>query len=446
MEPFGRGLPGSFTRCHDASLTSERGDGDASLTSWPAPVATRPLDAVVRLPGSKSVTNRALVLAALASGPSTVRAPLRARDTSLMASALSALGAGIVDAGTDWVVTGPLGSGDAVVTLGNAGTVARFVPPLAALRAGDAVLDGDARMRERPVAPLLNALRSLGATVEGDAFPITVRGRGSLRGGAVTLDASGSSQLVSGLLLAGPLMTNGLVVRHVGPPVPSRPHLDMTVAMMRSSGAVVDVDGDEWRVSPGRYVAHDVVVEPDLSGAAPFLAAAVVTGGVVRVPDWPSSTTQPGAALPSLLERAGASWSLTGSELSLRGGSEVLGYDADLRDCGELAPVLAAVACVATGPTTLRGIGHLRLQETDRLRALTHELRLLGAGVEEGPDSLVVTPKPLRPSMFSTYDDHRLVMAAAVLGLVVPGLDVADVETVAKTMPDFVERWQAMLG
>jgi 3-phosphoshikimate 1-carboxyvinyltransferase len=413
--------------------------------AWNAPLATAPVDAVVRLPGSKSVTNRALVLGALARGTTTVRAPLSARDTLLMASALRALGASVADAGVDWVVASGAAPAAAHVALGNAGTVARFLPPVAALRRGTYTFDGDPRMRERPVGPLLAALRTLGADVSGESFPLVVHGSGSLRGGAVTLDASTSSQLVSGLLLSGPCMSEGLDLTHEGPRIPSRPHLDMTVAMMRSFGASVSVSGDRWVVSPGTYDACDVDVEPDLSGAAPFLAAAVVTGGTVTVPGWPSSTTQPGAALPGLLERMGASASLSPAGLSVRGPSSVAGIDADLRDCGELAPVLAAVACVATGPTTLRGIAHLRLQETDRLRALATELRSFGALVTEADDALTVEPKPLRASTFHTYDDHRLAMAGAVLGLVVP-TEVENVETVGKTMPDFVERWAAMLG
>jgi 3-phosphoshikimate 1-carboxyvinyltransferase len=365
-----------------------------------------------------------------------------------MAGALSVLGSPVATDGADWTVHGaPAGApvaGDRV-DLGNAGTVARFVPAVAALRTGTVVLDGDPRIRERPAGPLLAALRTLGADLSGDGYPVTLRGGGALRGGAVTLDASTSSQLVSGLLLAGPLMTDGLVVRHSGPPVPSRPHLDMTVAMMRSFGADVAVEGDVWRVPPGAYAAQDVDVEPDLSGAAPFLAAAAVTGGTVTVEGWPARTTQPGAALPGLLAAMGCSYDLSPAGLTLRGG-RLTGIDADLRDCPEAVPVLAAVACVADGPTTLRGVAHLRLQETDRLAALAKELSALGASVTDTDDGLDIRPGVLRGGAFGTYDDHRLAMAAAVLGLVVPGVVVENVETVGKTMPDFVERWTAMLG
>lgn len=412
---------------------------------WNAPLATAPVDAVVRLPGSKSVTNRALLLGSLARGTTVVRGPLKARDTLLMVDALRALGASVTESGDDWVVSAGPAPVAAHVKLGNAGTVARFVPPVAALKQGTYTFDGDPRMRERPVGPLLAALRSLGADVSGESFPLVVHGHGSLPGGAVTLDASSSSQLVSGLLLAGPSMSDGLDLTHVGERVPSRPHLDMTVAMMRAFGASVSVSEDRWVVAPGSYDACDVDVEPDLSGAAPFVAAAVVTGGTVRIPGWPMSTTQPGAALVPLVERLGATCVLDASGLVVRGPSRVAGIDADLSDSGELAPVLAAVACVADGPTTLRGIGHLRVQETDRLAALATELRGFGATVEEAPDALTITPEPLRRSVFHTYDDHRLAMAAAVLGLVVP-VEVENVETVAKTMPDFVARWRAMLG
>ena len=410
---------------------------------WNAPLATAPVDAVVRLPGSKSVTNRALVLGALASGETRLSAPLRARDTLLMADALRALGASVVDDGADWVVSAGAAPSAARVELGNAGTVARFVPPVAALRAGTYTFDGDPRMRERPVGPLVAALRALGAEVSGESFPLVVHGRGSLRGGAVTLDASSSSQLVSGLLLAAPLMSSGLDLTVSR--VPSRPHLDMTVAMMRSFGASVSVSENRWLVPPSPYSAVDVEVEPDLSNAAPFVAAALVTGGTVHIAGWPSATTQPGAALVGLAERLGARAVLSGEGLVVKGPSTVPAIDADLSDCGELAPVLAAVACVAGGPTTLRGIAHLRVQETDRLRALATELRTFGAAVTEEPDGLTISPGPLRPGRFRTYDDHRLVMAAAVLGLVVP-VEVENAETVGKTLPSFVELWRAMLA
>lgn len=426
---------------------------------WPAPAAPGPVDAVVTLPGSKSMTNRALVLAALAEGDSVVRRPLRSRDTELMAAGLRTLGAEIRDAADGaWRVSGPVGdgrnpgAGRAEIDVGNAGTVARFLPPVAAFGPVDVVIDGDPRMRERPLRPLLEAMRALGASVDDGgrgALPVTVHGRGAVRGGAVTLDASASSQLVSGLLLAAPRYEEGVRVRHVGPPLPSAPHLAMTVAMLRDAGAVVDDSGSEsWSVAAGPLHPLDTAIEPDLSSAAPFLAAAMVTAGRVRIPGWPQRTTQPGTELPGLLERMGATYVLDDDGLELSGPQRLHGLDADLRDCGELAPVLTALAALARTRSRLRGIGHLRLHETDRLGALARELAALGGDVRETADGLAITPRRLRApagGCFRTYADHRLAMAAAVLGLAVPGVLVEDVATTAKTLPGFVGLWDDLL-
>jgi 3-phosphoshikimate 1-carboxyvinyltransferase len=443
------------------------GSGPASVPTqpaWPAPVADCPVAAVVRLPGSKSVTNRALVLAALAGGRSVLTEPLRSRDTLLMAAGLRALGVPVRDldppagaaagqSAAGWVVdgvAGPLHPTAPRVDTGNAGTVARFLPPIAALATTAVTFDGDPRMRERPLGPLLAALRALGVNVDDGGrgrLPVQVRGRGAVPGGAVILDASGSSQLVSGLLLAGARYDAGVAVRHDGPPVPSAAHLAMTVAMLRAAGAVVhDVDPQRWCVQSGPLRARDWAVEPDLSSAAAFLAAAMVTAGRVRVPGWPADTTQPGAVLPELLSRMGARWSLAADGLELTGPATISGIDADLRDCGELAPVLAAVAALASTPSRLRGIAHLRLQETDRLAALARELGRLGGDVRETADGLEIRPRPLHGGPVATYADHRLAMAAAVLGLVVPGVLVEDVATTAKTVPDFVDRWAGLLA
>ncbi len=420
---------------------------------WPAPYATAPVHGVVRVPGSKSVTNRALVLAALAAGPTRLRRPLRSRDTELMAAALRVLGVRVDEVGADWVVHGappPLHPVGEAVDVGNAGTVARFVPPLATLGDTRVRFDGDPRVRARPVGPLLVALRALGATIDDGGrgcLPIDVVGHGGLAGGAVSLDASSSSQLVSGLLLAAPGYETGVVVRHQGPPLPSAPHLAMTVAMLREAGAEVDdATRHVWRVAPALLRAGDRVIEPDLSSAAPFLAAAVVTGGRVTVAGWPPSTTQPGAALPDLLAAMGAGWTRDDGGLTVTGGARLSGLDADLRDCGELAPVLAAVAALADSPSRLRGIGHLRGQETDRLAALATEIGGLGGDVRETGDGLEIQPRPLHGGTFRTYDDHRLAMAAAVLGLAVPGVVVENVETTGKTVPGFAGLWTAMLG
>ncbi|MEY9844031.1 3-phosphoshikimate 1-carboxyvinyltransferase [Streptacidiphilus sp. MAP5-3] len=431
---------------------------------WPAPTATDPVDAVVTVPGSKSATNRALVLAALAAQPGYVRRPLRSRDSLLMADGLRALGVGVEDTlnstsgvsggGDAWrVLPAPLG-GPARIDVGNAGTVMRFLPPVAALADGDIAFDGDPRSHERPLGGVIDALRALGARIEDGgrgALPLTVHGTGGLVGGTVTVDASSSSQFVSALLLSGPRFQHGVEVRHVGEPVPSLPHIRMTVEMLRAAGAQVDApeDGGEpdvWRVTPGALLGRDVVVEPDLSNAAPFLAAALVTGGTVTVRDWPERTSQPGDQLRDLFTRMGGSCELTEEGLHFTGTGRVHGIDADLHAVGELTPVVAAVAALADSPSTLSGIAHLRMHETDRLAALARELNALGGDVTETEDGLRIKPRPLRGGVFHTYEDHRLATAAAVLGLVVPGVEVENVATTAKTLPDFPDLWAGLLG
>jgi 3-phosphoshikimate 1-carboxyvinyltransferase len=411
---------------------------------WSAPVAAEPVDARVSLPGSKSMTNRALILAALSGGESLVRRPLRSRDTLLMAGALRALGVSVDDAGADWRVTPGELRGPATVDVGLAGTVMRFVPPVAALADGEIHFDGDSYARRRPMGTILAALRILGAEVEGDALPFTVRGSGGVPGGSVTIDASGSSQMVSGLLLAAPRYAKGAEVRHEGPPVPSGAHLTMTVRMLRDAGATVETEPNVWRVQPGVLRAGETAIEPDLSNAAPFLAAALVTGGRVTVRDWPAETTQPGDELRRLLAEMGASVAYEDGDLTVRGGA-IRGIDVDLGDVSELSCVIAALAALADGPSRLRGIAHMRGHETDRLAALTAEINGLGGDVREHPDGLEIRPRPLRGGVFHTYDDHRMVMAGAVLGLAVPGVEVENLATVGKTLPEFGELWAEML-
>jgi 3-phosphoshikimate 1-carboxyvinyltransferase len=424
------------------------------MSTWQAPSAGAPVSARVRPPGSKSITNRALVLAALSSGPSVVTGGLEARDTQLAIAALRAMGASISLGRTDWrFQPGNLSSGTAAdVDLGNSGTCMRFLPAVAALTPARVRFDGDPRIRERPNSALLGALRSLGAVIDGDAAPFTVHGRGSVPGGSVTLDASGSSQLVSGLLLAGPRFTDGLSVRHEGPPVPSAPHIAMTVRMLRAAGATVTVapgpDGrpGAWQVAPGPLAAGAISVEPDLSNAVPFLAAALVTGGTLVLPGWPADSLQASSAILDVLCAMGATCSADPSGLTISGTGTVRGVSVDLRDVSEMAPVLTAVAAVASSPSVFTGIAHTRTHETDRLAAMAKEINALGGDVSELPDGLEVRPRPLRATgSFDTYDDHRLVMAAAVLGLAVPGLLVANAETVGKTFPQFTQAWAAML-
>jgi 3-phosphoshikimate 1-carboxyvinyltransferase len=431
--------------------------------TWASPVAAGPVSAHVRLPASKSITNRALVLAALGDGPAVIGNPLRARDTTLAADALRALGTEITESRTGWLIApGQPAPGSAVsVDVGNAGTVMRFVPGVAALTSAVVAFDGDARARQRPVGPILAALREVGARIEDGgraAVPFTVHGRGAVRGGTVVLDASGSSQLVSGLLLAAPRFDEGIEVRHEGPPVPSAPHIAMTVRMLRAAGADVAelASGrsgnrpDAWRVRPGRLDLGSVTVEPDLSNAGPFLAAALVTGGTITIPDWPRDSLQAAGPILEVLGRMGARSSVGPDGLTISGTGRIHGVTADLRDVAELAPVLTAAAAVAESPSAFTGLAHIRTHETDRLAALAKEINALGGDITELPDGLQIRPRPLRaensPGPFGTYDDHRMVMAAAVLGLTVPGLRVAGADTVAKTFPDFMDVWSSMPG
>ncbi|MCP2167978.1 3-phosphoshikimate 1-carboxyvinyltransferase [Goodfellowiella coeruleoviolacea] len=415
---------------------------------WPAPTVTDPVRATVRVPGSKSITNRVLLLATLASGPSTVRDPLRSRDSLLMASALRALGPRIED-GPDgsWLVEPAPLRGPARVDCGLAGTVMRFVPPAAVLAEGEIHFDGDPEARVRPMGTVLGALRALGARVTGESLPFTVHGRGGLAGGEVTVDASASSQFISGLLLSGARYDKGLTVRHAGKPVPSLPHIDMTVAVLRAFGVSVDdAEPNTWRVEPGSFAGRDWRVEPDLSNATPFLAAAAVTGGTVTVPGWPSQTTQPGDVMREILTRMGAQVSLTDQGLTVTGPEKLTGLDIDLHDVGELTPTVAALAALADGPSVLRGIAHVRGHETDRLAALSAEINGLGGDAEETEDGLIIRPRPLRGGPWRAYADHRMATAGAIIGLVVPGVVVDDIASTTKTIPDFPGLWGAMLG
>jgi 3-phosphoshikimate 1-carboxyvinyltransferase len=428
-------------------------------TAWDAPVADTPVRATVAIPGSKSLTNRALILAAQATGPSRIVAPLRSRDTELMAAGLRALGVGITDRVTssgdaaegvpvnDWQVTpGPL-TGPADIDCGLAGTVMRFLPALAATASGEITIDGDEAARRRPMATVLDALRALGARIDGAALPFTVHGTGALPGGTVRIDASASSQFVSGLLLSAASFVDGVRVIHSGGPLPSMPHIEMTVQALRSVGVVVDDSRpDEWLVEPGPVSPWTAVIEPDLSNATPFLAAAAVTGGTVTVPHWPSDTDQAGDAIRGILTAMGATVDLSGTGLTVTGPAVLRGIDMDLHDVGELTPTIAAVAVFADQPSTLRGIGHLRGHETDRLSAIAADIAALGGQVEETPDSLIISPVPLHGGNWGSYADHRMATAGAIIGLRVPGVVVDDIATTAKTLPGFDRMWARMLA
>ena len=423
---------------------------------WRAPYrGSKPVHATITIPGSKSVTNRALILSALASTPSKLRRPLRSRDTELMAQGLRSLGIGIdetIEANGDesWSVTpGPL-FGPTSIDVGNAGTVMRFLPPLAALASGLVNFDGDPRSHERPLGPVISALETLGVSIDHKnrfALPLTINGSGSLKGGVIEIDASASSQFVSALLLVGPGMRDGITVKHIGDTLPSQPHIDMTVAMLRLFGATVDdSQPSQWRVEPGKLSGQDLVIEPDLSNAAPFMSIALVSGGDITIRDWPRATTQPGDALRDIFTRMGGRVEFTSDGLKISGNGQIHGIDIDLHDVGELTPSIAAVAALADSPSSLRGIGHLRMHETDRLAALTREINGLGGKVTEEASSLHFEPSPLHGGTFHTYEDHRLATAGAVIGLAVDGIEVENIETTRKTLPDFPGLWSSTLN
>jgi len=426
---------------------------------WPAIYrGATPVDISVVIPGSKSVTNRALILAAQAKSPSTLRRPLVSRDSELMVAGLKALGIGIeektvvVDGNEElqWIITPAPMRGGVKVDVGNAGTVMRFLPPLAALATGDVIFDGDPRSYERPLGPVIKALEELGVTIEHEdrySLPMKLNATGSIKGGSLTIDASESSQFLSALLLVAPSFTDGIVVHHKGGSLPSMPHIEMTVDMLREFGATVEVNSKEntWTVKPGDLHGLDLVIEPDLSNASPFLSIAMVCGGSVAIADWPLKTTQPGDQLRKILAEMGAEFSFGDNGLTITGTGVIHGIDVDLHDVGELTPSIAALAALADSPSHLRGIGHLRKHETDRLAALTREINTLGGHVVEHETSLHITPAPLHGGVFHTYDDHRLATAGAVLGLVVPDIEVENIATTRKTLPDFPGLWSSLL-
>ncbi|MDI6097901.1 3-phosphoshikimate 1-carboxyvinyltransferase [Actinoplanes sp. NEAU-A12] len=439
------------TRAGTVGGRRQNGSVTAEPRPWLAPSATGPVSATVRLPGSKSMTARALILAALADGPSVIEAPLRARDTVLMADGLRALGVEVdTTDGDRWIVTpGPL-RGPARVDVGLAGTIMRFLPPAAALAEGVVEFDGDPHARNRPLRPIIEALRSLGATIEASptgGLPLTVHGSGPIPGGETVIDASESSQFVSGLLLSAPRFAKGLTLRHEGPPVPSAPHLRMTTHMLRAAGAVVDDSvPDVWAVEPGVLRGRTWTIEPDLSGAAPFFAAAMVTGGTVTLAGWPADSWQPVAQLSEILTALGAEVTRSEQGLTVRGAGALRGITADLSEVSELTPVVSALAALAEGPSELRGVAHIRGHETDRITALATELGKAGAEVTEFPDGLRIVPGALHGTTFETYADHRMAHAAAVVGLTVPGVNLADVSCTSKTLPEFPELWAGLVA
>jgi len=430
------------------------------MTNWSAPFrsgitsASQPLKAKISIPGSKSATNRALILAAISKTPSRLRKPLSSRDADLMVKGLRSLGCKINEIktteGFDYEITPQKLSGPCQIDVGNAGTVMRFLPPIASLATGLVHFDGDARSHERPLEPVIKALEQLGISIEhGNKYrlPLTINGSGQINGGEIQTDASASSQFISALLLLGPATKNGLTVKHTGKSLPSMPHIEMTIQMLRKFGAIVEVDQNSWTIRSGELHGQDLTIEPDLSNAAPFMAAAMVCGGSVEILDWPKSTSQPGDQLRDIFAKMGARIEQNGEGLKIFGSGEINGIDIDLHDVGELTPTIAAVAALASSPSTLRGIGHLRLHETDRLAALANEINNLGGDVTEGPGELLIKPTNLVASqIFKSYEDHRMATAGAIIGLAVKDLIVENIETTKKTLPNFPGMWQEMLN
>ncbi len=431
-------------------------DDDAEPKNWPAPTPETPLNSLVRLPGSKSLTNRELVLSALAEGPSTLRAPLHSRDSDLMVEALRSLGVTVEEIpgtgsfGSDWLITPGELLGSTTVDCGLAGTVMRFVPPVAALALGPTSFDGDEYARNRPMAAIISGLRSLGVDITDEGrgkLPFTIHGTGSVEGGRVEIDASLSSQFVSGLAIAAARFERGAHIVHTGERLPSIPHIDMTIDTLEARGVKVERPAQgEWVVHPGPISGVDKYIEPDLSNAAPFLAAAVVLGGSVSIPNWPASTTQVGDQLRTILPHFGASVSMEDAVLTVTGTGTISGVTLDLSEAGELAPAIVGLAALADGPSTITGIGHIRHHETDRLAALAAEINKLGGNVTELEDGLHIVPAPLHGGEWLSYKDHRIATTGALIGLAVAGVEINDVATTSKTLPQFTELWTAMVA
>jgi len=430
------------------------------MTNWSAPFrggltsVGEPINARISIPGSKSATNRALILAAIAKTPSRLRKPLSSRDADLMVKGLQSLGCKIDEIktaqGFDYQITPQKLTGPTQIDVGNAGTVMRFLPPIASLATGLIHFDGDARSHERPLEPVIKALEQLGASIEhGNKYrlPLTINGSGEIKGGEVEVDASASSQFISALMLLGPATKNGLTIKNIGKSLPSMPHIEMTIQMLRQFGATVEVNENSWTVKSGDLSGQDLTIEPDLSNAAPFMAAAMICGGSVEILDWPKSTSQPGDQLRDIFAKMGAKIEQNNEGLKISGSGKINGIDIDLHNVGELTPSIAAVAALASTQSTLRGIAHLRLHETDRLAALANEINNLGGDVTEGPGELLIKPAKLVASqIFKSYEDHRMATAGAIIGLAVKDLIVENIETTKKTLPDFPGMWQEMLN
>lgn len=434
---------------------------DVESGHWKAPQALAPVMGTLQIPGSKSLTNRELILAALADGPSTIHRPLHSRDSKLMIEALKSLGTGITEVpgdgafGPDWRIEPGELLGSTTIDCGLAGTVMRFMPPVAALALGPTTFDGDEGARRRPMATTISSLRALGVDVADEgrgALPFTVHGTGTVAGGALTIDASSSSQFVSGLLLSAARFENGISLTHSGERLPSLPHIEMTLEVLLARGVKVkNPEVGHWIVHPGPITAADITIEPDLSNAAPFLAAAVVTGGSVTITGWPEETSQVGNDLLEILPLFGASVIRVGDDVTVQGAVDesgmplIHGIELDLTRGGELAPAIVSIAALASTPSTITGIGHIRHHETDRLAALANEINKRGGNVIELEDGLHIEPAALHGGVWLSYEDHRMATSGAIIGLVVPDVEVENIGTTSKTLPEFPQLWKELV-
>lgn len=424
---------------------------ESAPQNWSAPSAKRPIHSTVSIPGSKSATNRAFVLAALGDSISKIHKPLLARDTELMLQALEKLGCTITRTNELIEIT-PMKRvhQDLAIDVGLAGTVMRFVPPLAALTAGVVHFDGDQRARNRPMKTLIDSLKALKISVDDESsgsLPFSIVSDGNVQGGEITIDASESSQFISALLLAGAKFSNGLTIKHVGNKLPSLPHIEMTIDMLNEVGVKVSsIEKNSWRVNPTIIKSKNWLIEPDLSNAGPFIAAAMVTKGEVTIKDWPQNTTQAGNAWIEIITKMGTKVSLTEKGLTVSQSGDIKGIEFDLSDVGELTPVLVSIAVLANSNSSLTGIAHLRGHETDRLAALVENIKLIGGDAEETTDGLIIRPRKLHGGLWKSFDDHRMATAGAVIGLVVEGILVDDIKTTSKTLPDFENMWTSLVG
>jgi 3-phosphoshikimate 1-carboxyvinyltransferase len=404
----------------------------------------RPPDATIRVPGSKSVTNRALIIAALADGNSRIVNPLFSDDSFWLMDALVRLGIDVHADGERGEVyvrgqSGEIYASGVDLFVGNAGTVARFLPPFLALGRGPFTVDGVPRMRERPVADLVDGMRQLGAEVEyageDGRFPLMIKG-GGIPGGKARVSASKSSQFISGLLMAAPYAQAPVTLHPVGRK--EWPYVGITVALMRAFGVEVDEAANgRFTVAPALYSSREYEVEPDASGASYFMAAAAVTGGRVRIPGLGASSPQGDLRFAGVLRDMGCRVEIASDFVEVQGPDHLRGVEVDMNAFSDTMITLSAIAPFAEGPTTIKNVGHTRLQESDRLSAVATELTRLGVKTQTTSSFIRIIPNKIRPGVVRTYGDHRMAMAFAITGLVASGIRIRDPGCVTKTFPGY---------